>query len=171
MATTTSRDTSRPKKTKTPKPVRAKTPPRPPLAKAAKSAGPRPGMVTDASLSPGEGTDNELKKQELLAMVVDRADVKKKTAKPVVEAVLAILGEALAEGREFNLQPLGKFKHNRTKDSANARVIIGKIRQPKESASADGTAGADTTSAPTPDAVDSPTPDAVDKEMVADPSE
>ncbi|QIE44412.1 DNA-binding protein [Pseudohalocynthiibacter aestuariivivens] len=72
-----------------------------------------------------------MKKQELLAKVVERSDIKKKYAKPVVEAMIAVLGEALAEGRELNLQPLGKLKHNRTKETPTARIIVAKIRQKK----------------------------------------
>lgn len=71
----------------------------------------------------------EMKKRELVDKVVERSDIKKKYAKPVVEAALAILGEALAEGRELNLQPMGKLKYNRTKETANARIIVAKIRQ------------------------------------------
>ena len=47
----------------------------------------------------------------------------------VVEAMLAVLGEALADGRTLNLQPLGKVKINRMKQVAKDRVIICKIRQ------------------------------------------
>ncbi|MDT8327915.1 MAG: HU family DNA-binding protein [Roseovarius sp.] len=86
-------------------------------------------VVVSENMAPDAGP--ELKKQELLDKVVTRTDVKKKFAKPVVEAVLEILGEALAEGRELNLQPLGKVKLNRIKEMANARVIVAKIRQPK----------------------------------------
>lgn len=81
--------------------------------------------------NPAADASPELKKQELLDKVVTRTDVKKKLAKLVVEAVLEILGEALGEGRELNLQPLGKVKQNRTKDTADARIIIAKIRQSK----------------------------------------
>lgn len=72
-----------------------------------------------------------LKKQELIAKVVERCDVKKKDAKPIIEDVLAVLGEALAEGRELNLQPFGKLMHKRNKDGPNARIIVAKIRQAK----------------------------------------
>lgn len=72
-----------------------------------------------------------MKKQELIQKVVDRSGIKKRDAKPVVEAMLAVMGEALADGREFNLQPMGKLKLNRTKETANARIIIAKIRQSK----------------------------------------
>lgn len=71
-----------------------------------------------------------LKKQELIAQVVARSDVTKKHAKPVIEAMLAVLGEAIAEGREMNLQPMGKFKRKRVTDTAKARVTIASIRQP-----------------------------------------
>ncbi|MCZ4351403.1 HU family DNA-binding protein [Roseovarius aestuarii] len=95
------------------------------------------------------GTDAiELKKQELIALIVERSDVAKKYAKPVIEAMLDVLGEALAEGRELNLQPMGKIKQNRVKETAKARVIVAKIRQQKPGAS-----GQDGVSANTKEAV------------------
>lgn len=75
----------------------------------------------------------ELKKQELIDKVVEASGIKKKDAKPVVDALLDILGAALAEGRELNLSPLGKIKQNRVRETANARIIIAKIRQGKTS--------------------------------------
>ena len=84
--------------------------------------------AVEPSLSPAT---TELKKQELLQKVVTKCDVKKKDAKLVVEAMLDVLGEALADGRDLNLQPLGKVKLNRTKETAAARIMIAKIRQSK----------------------------------------
>lgn len=84
-------------------------------------------------------TGPELKKQELIAKVMDKTDAKKKDAKPVVEAVLEVLGEALADGRELNLPPLGKVKINRIKDMGNARIIVSKIRQSKSTDTDSGT--------------------------------
>ena len=84
----------------------------------------------------------ELKKQELIEKVVRLSGAKKKDAKPVVEAMLEVLGEALADGREFNLQPMGKLKLNRTKETPNARIIIAKIRQSKGNHKASGDIGA-----------------------------
>src|SRR6056297_2551305 len=86
-----------------------------------------PVVVTD---TPAESAGPEMKKQELLDKVVSRSDTRKKFAKPVVEAMLEILGETLAEGRELNLPPLVKLK--RTKEGARARVIVAKIRQSKQ---------------------------------------
>lgn len=71
----------------------------------------------------------ELKKKELIEAVVTRSGIKKKDAKPVVEAMLAILGEELGEGRELNLQPLGKMKINRIKQLANGRIVMCKLRR------------------------------------------
>lgn len=70
-----------------------------------------------------------MRKKELIDLVVERSGIKKKDAKPVVEATLAILGEALADTRELNLQPLGKVKVRREKQMPNGRVLVTKIRQ------------------------------------------
>lgn len=133
--------------------AQAKTPtksrlagPKPPKARATstKAAAPRT-TATVTPASPGtsripapkppvtakEPLPAELKKPELIDMVVAKADVKKKYAKPVVEAMLEILGETLGKGREMNLQPFGKVKYNRTKETTSARVVVAKVRQSK----------------------------------------
>ncbi len=71
----------------------------------------------------------ELKKKELLDEVVKRTDVKKKFAKPVLEAMIEVLGEALAQERSLNLQPMGKVMPKRTKQAGSNRVITARIRQ------------------------------------------
>ncbi|MEO1140716.1 MAG: HU family DNA-binding protein [Pseudomonadota bacterium] len=76
-------------------------------------------------------TSPELKKRELFELVSARADMPKNKVKPVVEAMMEVLGEAIADGRELNLQPFGKLKVQRTKDLGNARVVVAKIRQSK----------------------------------------
>ncbi|MCQ0093210.1 HU family DNA-binding protein [Roseovarius sp. M141] len=115
------------------KPARASAVPpqtsatRRPLADAA-PATPKSGRAQQFEVA-DDGTV-PLKKQELIATVVERSDVPKKYAKPVVEAMLAVLGEALGEGRDLNLQPMGKIKRKRMKDTGKARVIVANIRQP-----------------------------------------
>ena len=74
-------------------------------------------------------SDPALKKKELIKIVTERSGIKKKDAKPVIEAMLAVLGQTLAEGREMNLQPLGKVRINRAKDVQGGKVLITKIRQ------------------------------------------
>lgn len=100
-------------------------------AKSASAAAPKVSVVTDAQSTP---VGAELKKRELVDLVVQRSDVKKKFAKPVVEALLEVLGEAIAEERALNLQPMGRVMPKRTKDAGKNRVVIARIRQSKERA-------------------------------------
>ena len=72
---------------------------------------------------------NQLKKKELLDLVVARSGKKKKDVKPIVEAMLAVLGDAFAEQREMNLQPLGKLKVQRGKELHYGRALVLKLRQ------------------------------------------
>ena len=74
-----------------------------------------------------------LRKKELIDTVVRRSGIKKKDAKPVIEALLAELGENLAAGRELALPPLGRVKINREKDIPNGRVIVMKLRRQTKS--------------------------------------
>lgn len=94
--------------------------------KATNSPSPEPKLVT---ISDPVVSSPDLKKRELIDLVVARSGIKKKDAKPVVEAMLAVLGETIASGRELNLQPLGKLRINRSSDKGNGRVIICKLRQ------------------------------------------
>ena len=73
----------------------------------------------------------DLKKKELVDLVVERSGVKKRDAKPAVEAALAVLGEALSEGRELNLVPFGKLKVTRMKRAGNGQIINARVRQPE----------------------------------------
>ena len=70
-----------------------------------------------------------MRKKELIDLVVERSSIKKKDAKPVVEAMLAVLGEALADNRELNLLPMGKFKVVNEKDLGNGKMMRVKVRQ------------------------------------------
>lgn len=58
--------------------------------------------------------------------------LKKPDVKPVVEATLAIIGEALSKGESLNLEPLGKMKVQRQKELANATVISCRVRRKKD---------------------------------------
>lgn len=90
------------------------------------STAPLPKVVT---VSGPVVSEPDMRKKELIDLVVTRSGIKKKDAKPVVESVLAILGESIADGRELNLQPFGKLRINRTEEKPNGRVIVCKLRQ------------------------------------------
>ncbi|TDK51757.1 DNA-binding protein [Antarcticimicrobium luteum] len=71
----------------------------------------------------------DLRKQDLIAAVLERCEIKKRDAKPVIEAMLAVLGEALAEGRGLNLAPMGKLRINRIEEKNGRRIVVCKLRQ------------------------------------------
>lgn len=91
----------------------------------ASEATPEPTLVE----ANGAVEDLPMRKKELIDLVVEQSGIKKKDAKPVVEAMLAVLGEAVGNGRELNLQPLGKLRINRSVERSNGRIIICKLRQ------------------------------------------
>lgn len=79
----------------------------------------------------------DLNKRALIDAVVARSDIKRREVKPVVEAMLAVLGETLAEGRGLNLEPLGKLRINRTEERGNRRIVVAKLRQSLDGARAE----------------------------------
>ena len=103
----------------------SKTPPCKPAPRKTAPAKPaaKPAAAAKAAEVP------VLRKKELIERVVARSGVKKKDAKPAIEAMLAVLGEALAAGEELNLQPLGKVMVKKTKELANAKMMVCRIRQ------------------------------------------
>ena len=119
----TSAKAAKPAKTVTRTAAKTKAAPAPAMSQAKGASG--------SMLKAAADTQKELKKRELIDAVVERSGVRKKYAKPAVEAMIDILGEAISEGRELNLQPLGKITRKRTKDTANARVTMARIRQSK----------------------------------------
>lgn len=109
-----------PKSTSAKKPVRKNS-----AASARKTIGASEGTAS----SEGASAIPLLKKRDLIDAVVKRSGIKKKDAKPVVEAMLAELAEALSDGQELSLPPLGRVKINREKEIEDGKVLILKLRQ------------------------------------------
>ncbi|MEP1767592.1 MAG: HU family DNA-binding protein [Sulfitobacter sp.] len=149
MATSSKRTgkSTMPKTTKTTVPA----PSAEPMTDIDSSKAPK-GVVVEPSvvetLSPVV-VSNELRKKELFELVVERSGMKKKDVKPVVEAMLAVLGDAWAEQREMNLPPLGKIKVQRGKELSDGRVVVLKLRQKSArlNAASETTETSDTTTA------------------------
>ncbi|NBD29719.1 MAG: DNA-binding protein [Alphaproteobacteria bacterium] len=108
----------------------------PPKAAPAPKAPPAPAAKVVEETKPVV-SGPVLKKPELIDRVIAETGMKKKDVKPVVEAMLNVLGLGLANGEEMNLPPLGKVMINRTKDLAKAKVIVTKVRQPNARAPED----------------------------------
>ena len=103
-----------------------------------KTADPDPAEIQAAATDPVEGGPVEggdveggmpLKLKELIEAVVERTGQRKGEARTAVQAALAVMGEALAEGTEVNLPPLGKMKVNRTKPTPRGQMMMIKLVQ------------------------------------------
>lgn len=70
-----------------------------------------------------------LKLKDLIDRVVEKSGAKKKDVKPVIDATLTVLGEALAAGEGLFLPPLGRLHVNRTKELATGDVLILKLKR------------------------------------------
>ncbi|MDJ0825472.1 MAG: HU family DNA-binding protein [Rhodobacter sp.] len=81
---------------------------------------------------PAEAAAKILGKRELIDRVVTASGIKKSAAKPVVEAMLRELGDAVSKGETLNLQPLGKGIVKNRKELENAEVIELRLRRSKQ---------------------------------------
>jgi hypothetical protein len=96
-----------------------------------------PPVPDEAEEGPGP-----LKLRDVLDAVAERSEAKRGDAKPVIEAALAVIGEALSAERDLSLPGFGKLKIKRSKTAGDRRVIEARIRQ--DSAPADaGSVGND----------------------------
>ena len=125
MATT--RKSSTTSKTASPKKTTRSTTSRAKKATTAPNPAPDATVVTPVPTVVVAGA--ELKKRELIEAVVDRSGIKKRFAKPTIEAMLAVLGEALSDGRPLNLQPLGKVKVHKQKEISGGKVLMARVRR------------------------------------------
>ena len=121
------------KATSTAKTVKLKTVvPDPVVTPLAKTAAPQTKIVNPAvSVPQGE----MIKKPEFLDRAVERTDVKKREAKPAIEAALAVPAVSLINGEELNLPPMGKLRVVKSKDvGEGAKVLTLKLRTMKDGA-------------------------------------
>ena len=89
------------------------------------------------AVAPDETETHLMKKPELLDEVVLRTNLKKRDVKPAVEAALAVLGDALRDGAEVNVPPLGKLRVVKSKPlDGGAAVMTLKLRTPKNATQA-----------------------------------
>ena len=111
-------------------------------------------VVPDAAVSPSTPTIVQaatpvvakavIKKPEFLEKAVARTDIKKRDAKPAIEAALAELADLLADGNDLNLPPMGKLKLVKSKDVGDgAKVLTLKLRTMKDSAGKNEMPGVD----------------------------
>ncbi|MEM8774855.1 MAG: HU family DNA-binding protein [Pseudomonadota bacterium] len=73
----------------------------------------------------------ELRKRELMHLVSEKTGLQRNKVRPAVEAAIEVLGEAILAGRQVNIPPLGKIKPKRTREFADTKITVAKIRQNK----------------------------------------
>ncbi|WP_322893540.1 MULTISPECIES: HU family DNA-binding protein [unclassified Yoonia] len=90
-------------------------------------------VVAETAPESTEAAAPQFKKPDLIDQVVARSSVKKRDAKPALEAALALIGEALARGDELVLPPLGKIRMIKSKDlGGGAQAMTLKLRTMKD---------------------------------------
>ncbi len=103
-----------------------------PAPRAARKPGPVPKPAT-AGPPPVEAApavaEPVLRKKELFERVVAATGAKRGDVRHITEAVLDILGKALADGEVLALPPFGKARVNRQKDLATGEVLIVRLRR------------------------------------------
>ena len=107
---------------------------------AAPAQAPAPRVVGGSRDAPAGET---VKKADFVDRVVARSGVKKKDAKPAIEATLAEIAAIMSAGGELVLPPIGKLKTVKINDlGEGAQVMTLKLRTTKDGAGATGAGNA-----------------------------
>jgi nucleoid DNA-binding protein len=108
---------------------------------ARKTTSPEAKTPVTVTPEPDAGETQLIKKPELLDQGVARTNLKKRDVKPAVEAAFAVIREALQDGAELNLPPLGKIRVVKAKElDGGASVMTVKLRTPKHASFANRSA-------------------------------
>ena len=101
---------------------------------ATKTAPAKPAPVKPATVTKLEPVvaGPALRKKELLDSVALKTGIKRAEVKKVVEATLAVMGLALQDSRDLNLQPFGTVKINRERKLPDGKVVVTRIRQARD---------------------------------------
>ena len=70
-----------------------------------------------------------LQKRQLVSRIAQRVGRGNSEIRPIVEATLAELGEAISAGQTLALPPLGRARISRQRDVSGAEVIILRLRR------------------------------------------
>ncbi|MBN2742237.1 MAG: HU family DNA-binding protein [Rhodobacteraceae bacterium] len=103
----------------------------PRIPRVAKSA-PASAATLSVPIDPTEPPQTKVvvNKKTFVERVMISAGVNKGQARQMSEAVLKVLGEALSEGEELSIPPLGKLKINRKLEKNGDEIMVVKLRRP-----------------------------------------
>jgi len=91
----------------------------------------KPAPVSVAPAAVADKVQPDLRRKDLLEEVSRRTELPKHKVRPVMEAMIEVMGEAIEHGRTMNLQPLGRIVRKRHKETPKANVSMVRIRQLK----------------------------------------
>ena len=94
---------------------------------AAKAKSVLPKVVTSAGEA-GKVDAPELTKKEMVERMVAQSGMKKGDARRALEATMSALSDALREGNNLSLAPLGKMKISRTKETPNGKLVVLRVK-------------------------------------------
>ena len=120
-------------KVKTAETAASSKPPTSPLSGSASPSQAAQPTVVNAPTPMIAGT--EMRKKELIEQVVMRSGMKKRDVKPLVDTLFAVMGEAVAEGRELIIPPFGRLKVHKQKITPKKKIFFAKVHQNIASAS------------------------------------
>lgn len=101
------------------------------MAKATKKAK-KPAKPDNSGSRKENATQTEMvKRRDFVERVAARSGMRANQVRPVMDAVLNELAEALLNGESLNVDPLGRIQVNRRKDGGNADVLICRLRRKK----------------------------------------
>ena len=105
-----------------------KAPSKPRVAKSAPASAATLSVASDPVEMPQ--TKVVVNKKTFVDRVMISAGVNKGQARQMSESVLKVLGEALSDGEELSVPPLGKLKINRQFEKNGDEILVVKLRRP-----------------------------------------
>ena len=112
-------------KTATPKKPATRKPPRGSVAARPVPVPEEPAEVPEQIVDRGP----ILRLKELIDRVATLSGEKRQSVRPVVEATLRVLGDALEAGENIVAPPFGKARVNRAKDTASGAMLTVKLKR------------------------------------------
>lgn len=104
---------------------------------AAKTAvkAPKASVISTKTTSLGadEAPRAEATKKDIVAAMMSATGMKKGDARRAMEATMVAIADALAQGKDLSLPPLGKIKIARMKDTPNGKLVVlrAKLKEPQ----------------------------------------
>lgn len=99
---------------------------------------------TDAQETDNADAPAQMKKPDLMDRTVARSGLKKRDVKPAVEAALAEIADALLNGEDLILPPLGRVRIIKSKElDGGSSMLTLRLRTPKTAVVADAAAPSD----------------------------